>query len=178
MKNLILRWSKKKYGEKKRIIALIPAGLLFLIVIPIILVKFSLFIDAYLHLPSFMPKPINFIVAVFLIISGLSFSAWSILVQFKIGKGTPIPLMPTRRLIVEGPYAYCRNPMTLGIILYYLGISVWITSSSSIVLTMLFTASILTYVKLVEEKELKARFGQEYIEYKKKTPFLIPRKKK
>jgi len=28
--------------------------------------------------------------------------------------------------------------------------------------------------KLIEEKELVARFGQEYIEYKSKTPFIIP----
>jgi len=32
-----------------------------------------------------------------------------------------------------------------------------------------------TYIKLVEEKELEARFGEEYREYKRKTPFLIPK---
>jgi len=32
-----------------------------------------------------------------------------------------------------------------------------------------------TYIKLVEEKEREARFGGEYKEYKRKTPFLIPK---
>jgi len=34
---------------------------------------------------------------------------------------------------------------------------------------------ILIYIKLFEEKELEERFGPEYLEYKRKTPFLIPR---
>jgi len=43
---------------------------------------------------------------------------------------------------------------------------------------VLFTALIIAYVKLVEEKELEARFGEKYIRYKKKTPFLIPKRRK
>ncbi len=31
------------------------------------------------------------------------------------------------------------------------------------------------YIKLVEEKELELRFEKEYVEYKEKTPYLIPR---
>jgi protein-S-isoprenylcysteine O-methyltransferase Ste14 len=31
------------------------------------------------------------------------------------------------------------------------------------------------YIKFIEEKELEARFGQEYSEYKKRTPFFIPK---
>jgi protein-S-isoprenylcysteine O-methyltransferase Ste14 len=31
------------------------------------------------------------------------------------------------------------------------------------------------YNKLVEEKELLLRFGKQYEEYKRKTPFLIPK---
>jgi protein-S-isoprenylcysteine O-methyltransferase Ste14 len=33
---------------------------------------------------------------------------------------------------------------------------------------------VLIYIKLIEEKELEERFGSEYVEYKKRTPFLIP----
>jgi len=178
MKSAILNWSERRYSKGQRIIALIPACLLFLIGIPFALVILSPFIDAYLRLPKFVLEPLNIIVALFLIISGLSLSAWSVWVQFKIGEGTPIPMMPAQKLVIDGPYAYCRNPMTLGMIIFYLGISVWIGSLSSIGLTVLFTALIIAYVKLVEEKELEARFGEEYIRYKKKTPFLIPKRRK
>jgi protein-S-isoprenylcysteine O-methyltransferase Ste14 len=36
----------------------------------------------------------------------------------------------------------------------------------------------LIYIKLIEEWELQERFGYEYLEYKKRTPFLIPRLRK
>jgi len=87
-------------------------------------------------------------------------------------------MMPTRRLVVEGPYNYCRNPMTLGVIIFYFGIDFLIGSLSSFGLTVLFMALILAYIKLVEEKELGARFGQEYIEYKRKSSILDSKIKK
>ena len=34
------------------------------------------------------------------------------------------------------------------------------------------------YIRLVEEKKLEKRFGKKYLEYKRKTPFIIPRIKK
>ena len=178
MKNKILKWSMKKYSEKQRVIILIPAGMLFLVGIPLVLIILSPIIDTCLALPRFILKPLNLIIVLFFIIPGLAFSAWSVWIQFKIGKGTPIPMMPTRRLLIEGPYTYCRNPMTLGIIIFYFGIGIWIGSLSSIGLTILFIALIITYIKLVEEKELEARFGQEYVEYKKRTPFLIPKRRR
>jgi len=40
---------------------------------------------------------------------------------------------------------------------------------------LIYPVGILIYIKLIEEKELEGRFGSEYAEYKKRTPFLIPR---
>jgi len=51
--------------------------------------------------------------------------------------------MPARRLVTEGSYAYCRNPMTLGVTAYYLGVSIWIGSPFSIGLTALSAALII-----------------------------------
>jgi protein-S-isoprenylcysteine O-methyltransferase Ste14 len=33
---------------------------------------------------------------------------------------------------------------------------------------------LIAYIKLIEEKELELRFGKEYLDYKKDTPFIIP----
>jgi protein-S-isoprenylcysteine O-methyltransferase Ste14 len=33
----------------------------------------------------------------------------------------------------------------------------------------------LAYLKLVEERELEARFGEDYLAYKRSTPFIVPR---
>jgi protein-S-isoprenylcysteine O-methyltransferase Ste14 len=108
------------------------------------------------------------------IVIGWLFANWTIRVQFSTGKGTPIPLMPTQKLVVKGPYTYCRNPMTLGTAFFYLGIAAWLGSVSAVGIGLVYPVGILIYVKLVEERELEERFGSEYSEYKKRTPFLIP----
>lgn len=35
-----------------------------------------------------------------------------------------------------------------------------------------FTVILVIYLKLVEERELEARFGNDYLEYKSRTPFI------
>jgi protein-S-isoprenylcysteine O-methyltransferase Ste14 len=83
-------------------------------------------------------------------------------------------MLPTKKLLIVGPFKYCRNPMTLGTIIAYVGISILIGSLSSLIVVVIFAATLIGYLKLIEEKELEMRFGSEYIEYKNKTPFIIP----
>ncbi len=107
-----------------------------------------------------------------LVIVGWSFAAWSVYVQYEIGKGTPVPVVPTKRLITSGPYKYCRNPMVFGTLLFYVGLSVIFNAVSAILMLVpLISIPILIFIKLVEEKELEIRFGQDYLEYKERTPF-------
>ncbi len=173
-----IEWAKKEYSKKQKIIAYIPAGVVFLILIPLTLIIVLPSLDMHLGLSKFISEPFSLIIAPFFLVPGFLFSAWSVLVQFRIGKGTPIPMIPTKKLIVQGPYAYCRNPMGLGTSIFYLGFGILTGSISSIGFTILFTSVLLIYYKFVEEKELEARFGNEYIEYKKRTPFLIPWRRK
>jgi protein-S-isoprenylcysteine O-methyltransferase Ste14 len=77
--------------------------------------------------------------------------------------------------VVQPPFTYCRNPMTLGTILGYGGIAVWLGSVSAVGIVAAVGALLLVYVRTVEEKELEARFGPAYQEYKRTTPFLLPR---
>jgi len=64
--------------------------------------------------------------------------------------------------------------MTLGTAIFYLGVAIWLGSFSAIGLGLVYPVGILIYIKVIEEKELEDRFGSEYLEYKKRTPFLIP----
>jgi len=64
--------------------------------------------------------------------------------------------------------------MALGTTIFYLGIAIWLGSISALGLGLVYSVGILIYIKLLEEKELEERFGSEYLEYKKRTPFLIP----
>ncbi|MEM3586244.1 MAG: isoprenylcysteine carboxylmethyltransferase family protein [Candidatus Jordarchaeaceae archaeon] len=81
----------------------------------------------------------------------------------------------TRRLVVDGAYKYTRNPMMFGYLLILVGLgflfnSLFLTFGA----TSIFTVGLVTVIKLWEEKNLERRFGEAYVEYKKKVSFLIP----
>ena len=169
-------WAKREQSGGKQVITLILAGLLIVVTVPFLVVVGSLAIDRWLRLPDFYLGAINSIAGLILAALGLGLGLWSIQVQISIGRGTPVPMMPTRKLVVQPPFTYCRNPMTLGTILAYLGICVWIGSISALVIVLVLAALLILYIKRLEEKELEARFGEEYLVYKRRTPFMLPRR--
>ena len=107
-----------------------------------------------------------------LTIGGFALVGWSVRVQYVLGEGTPAPKVATQRLVTQGPYAYSRNPMTLGALLLYLGIGFWIGSGVVVLLTLIVFSALLTFIYIHETRELSDRFGDEYLDYKKQTPFL------
>lgn len=125
-------WAKHEYSKKQRIIAVICGGIVFWIIIPIIILIASSYIDRWFHLPRFRHGFMNALAGLPLIILGWLFANWTVKVQFALGRGTPIPLIATQKLVVKGPYAFCRNPMTLGTAAYYVGIAFWIGSLSAL----------------------------------------------
>jgi protein-S-isoprenylcysteine O-methyltransferase Ste14 len=173
-----IKWAKRPSSLKQQLILLGFAGILFLIIIPYLLIVSSAALDNWLNLPKLEFGWINLVVGAVLVIGGFSLGFWSVETQMSIGGGTPVPVMPTHRLIATGPFTYCRNPMTLGTFLGYLGVSVWLGSISAIVIILLLTTLLLLYVKFIEERELEARFGAEYLEYKQNTPFILPRRRR
>jgi protein-S-isoprenylcysteine O-methyltransferase Ste14 len=168
------KWAQHEYSRKQRLIAVILGGFIFWIVIPFFIIVGSSYIDPWLHLPKFYYRKTNPVIGLLLIIVGWLFANWTVKVQFSLGKGTPLPFMATQKLIVKKPYDYCRNPITLGTALFYVGVAIWLGSISAVGLGLVYPVGMLIYIKLIEEKELQERFGYEYLEYKGRTPFLIP----
>ncbi|OGN90472.1 MAG: hypothetical protein A2Y88_03005 [Chloroflexi bacterium RBG_13_48_10] len=167
-------WARQEYSPRQRLITLGLAGILFILILPFLLVVCSSAIDHWLNLPRFSAGEINPIIGLLLAFGGISLGLWSIQAQMTIGNGTPVPIMPTQKLVVKAPFAFCRNPMTLGTFIAYAGISVWIGSISAMAIVVILTIILLLYIKYIEEKELEARFGLEYLEYKQRTPFILP----
>ncbi|MEN8242300.1 MAG: isoprenylcysteine carboxylmethyltransferase family protein [Chloroflexota bacterium] len=132
------------------------------------------FLDPWLGFQTFLNPAARILLGGLLIVPGMIFLLWSIKAQREIGKGTPMPLQATQKLVVQKPYLYSRNPLFFGLINLFFGISILLGSISSVLIVLLFTVVILLYVKLIEEKELEKRFGDEYLAYKQNTPFLIP----
>jgi protein-S-isoprenylcysteine O-methyltransferase Ste14 len=171
----LTRLTQRQHGEGQRLTALLVGQVLFWIGFPVFIVAGSFYIDSWLHLLRFVYGPANPIVALLLMVPGGLFAEWAVYVQFSLGRGTPLPVVATRRLIIERPYTYCRNPMALGTTMVYLGVAIWVGSPSAIALASIYPSVIVIYTKLFEEKELEKRFGSEYLQYKKRTPFVIPR---
>lgn len=65
--------------------------------------------------------------------------------------------------------------MAFGVILYYLGFGLATGSVSVLAFASLFAGGLVVYVKTAEETELERRFGEKYVEYKRRTPFLVPK---
>ncbi len=178
MKNKVLailaNWSIKKNSTQYKIISLIIGAIIFLMVFPVTFLQIGRVIEKsiIIHWNAWY----EIIITIVTIPLGLSILFWTVFTQWVVGEGTPAPNAPTQKLILVGPYRYCRNPIELGAIIYYLGFGTYFAS-----LTNGFVCCVLgliigsLYHKFIEEKELELRFGNEYIEYKKTTPFLFPR---
>ena len=169
-----LYWAQKDYSPKQRLTLVIPAVIFFCVFLPVLFISASITADLSLQLPRFQWGYWNGLIGFVLIAVGAWLGLWTVRIQFVLGHGTPSPFMPTQQLIVTGPYRFCRNPMILGVFTAYVGLAFWAASLSGITMSLIFITAASTYIKLVEEKELEARFGSDYVTYKKSVPFIIP----
>lgn len=91
------------------------------------------------------------------------------------GEGTLAPWDPPQKLVVRGPYRYVRNPMISGVIFILLGEALVLLSMSHFWWALIFLAINAMYIPLLEEPQLKGRFGDQYIDYCRHVPRLLPR---
>ena len=91
------------------------------------------------------------------------------------GRGTLAPWDPPRQLVVSGLYRYVRNPMISGVFFMILGEGLLLLSYPHLRWALLFFVINAIYIPLVEEPQLLRRFGEDYREYSRHVPRLIPR---
>ncbi len=79
------------------------------------------------------------------------------------------------KLVTEGIYSVCRNPMYLGNLLLLLGFGIF--ANSVLYLAIMFPIFGLIYLGIIKAEEafLTNEFGDEYVAYKKKTFAIIPK---
>lgn len=176
------RWAQAIYnvvtGDKRRRIILTPIAAIIFFGIITLFVFCSFWVDRWLNLPHLPEAWWRYALAAIIFFAGLLIAGWTV-TRFFSTRGTPVPTSPPPRLITSGLYAYVRNPMAFGALLVLEGLGFFFGSLSLIIffapLPILLYA---LFIKAVEERELEIRFGQEYLEYKKKVPMFIPRPRK
>lgn len=90
------------------------------------------------------------------------------------GYGLPAFLL-SEKLADRSIYAFTRNPMSLGLHLICIALALLVGSTFFTLGSLVVVVpSHLVCLKYFEERELEARFGHPYIEYKQQVPFLIP----
>ena len=96
---------------------------------------------------------------------GTAIALWCVVTFVFIGKGTPAPFDPPRKLVIRGPYQFVRNPMYIGAAMTLAGAALFYESLSIFNYTGLFFFITHLFVVLYEEPTLRRTFGDEYEAY-------------
>jgi protein-S-isoprenylcysteine O-methyltransferase Ste14 len=97
--------------------------------------------------------------------AGAAVALWCIFTFATIGRGTPAPFDPPRRLVIRGPYRFVRNPMYIGAGLALASAALFYESLPLLGYAGLFFLATHVFVVGYEEPTLRRTFGQEYEAY-------------
>lgn len=99
-----------------------------------------------------------------LIIAGLLIRIWA--------NGYAIKLT---KLTISGPYAFVRHPLYLGTMLLVIGFNIVLRINYAAAFFVIILISGIYYKTIAkEEKMLIEKFGEVYIDYKKRVPAIVP----
>lgn len=108
-------------------------------------------------------------------LAGAILALWCILAFVVLGKGTPAPFDPPRRLVVRGPYRLVRNPMYIGAGLALGGAAILYRSPAVAGYLIAFIAATNAFVLLYEEPTLTRLYGAQYAAYRAAVRRWLPR---
>jgi len=80
----------------------------------------------------------------------------------------------TEPLVIKGPYRYVRHPLYSDVVLLLLGWWLLFDYTFLLISTLLLLLWFSCVVTQFEERELKALFGNDYQEYARRVPRIIP----
>ncbi len=121
----------------------------------------SLYWHLFVHLRSVIPLPMRIFFSIMLFL--ISF------VLIKDGRRALLKKGEVQMVLTDGMFRISRHPLYLGVLIFYLALSVLTVS----VLTFLLLAFIFIYYDFLaryEEKYLYLKFGKTYLTYWKQTP--------
>lgn len=122
------------------------------------------------------PRVAGLVAGALALLLGISLMTLTIRLFARVGEGTLAPWDPTRKLVVEGVYRHVRNPMISGVCSNLLGEALLFASRDLLAWAAFFFALNALFIPLLEEPDLRRRFGADYDEYRRHVPRWIPRR--
>ncbi|MBI4470113.1 MAG: isoprenylcysteine carboxylmethyltransferase family protein [Acidobacteria bacterium] len=111
-----------------------------------------------------------------LVALGGGLALWCILTFALVGRGTPAPFDPPRRLVMRGPYQLIRNPMYVGAGIALGGAALFYRSLPMLGYALLFFLITHLFVVWYEEPTLRRTFGPDYDAYCQRVRRWCPRR--
>jgi protein-S-isoprenylcysteine O-methyltransferase Ste14 len=99
-------------------------------------------------------------------ILGIASAVWGRITLVRAGTNVS-PLKPTTAIVTGGPYRFTRNPLYVGIISFFVGLSLVIGTWWGLVVLVPAVLVLHNGVVLREEAYLERKFGLPYLEYKR-----------
>ena len=150
--------------ELKSILLLIFVVLTQMVILPWIMIEYN----DDLGLPTFKISILQYF-GILLIILGFVIIGYCKRIFRIVGKGTPVPIEPPKEFVACGLYKFARNPMYISYVVIYIGLFFISGSLLMFIFTLLCIPLIHFAVVHFEEPSLEKRFGDTYLEYKKKV---------
>jgi len=104
-----------------------------------------------------------------IVVVGATIALWCVFTFVFVGRGTPAPFDPPRRLVVRGPYRVVRNPMYIGAVLALAGAALFYGSLPLLAYTGVFLLITHVFVVWYEEPTLARAFGEDYAAYRRQV---------
>ena len=135
------------------------------IVIPLVVLAWELLLNH--GAPRFQPW--------FLSLMAWGYLQYKLVGRYRIGLGGGGPGMKTmpERLVTGGPYAYTRNPMYLGHLIFLAGLALTLRSELAAVIAL--ASAVFFHVRVRrDEQRLRDFFGEPYAQYCARVKRWIP----
>jgi protein-S-isoprenylcysteine O-methyltransferase Ste14 len=163
-----------------KIMLIVPSSVFFFILVPLASLYVGIRVDVLSGLPALEQGKGGTFVASSLLLVGAYFVLGSIQVLLVEGGGVPLgdvlPSGQSTDLVMSGVYRLTRNPMLFGYLLCLMAQGILLKSmTTAFIIPIIFIFLWSVWLKKREEPGLEARFGETYREYRRRTPFLVPR---
>jgi protein-S-isoprenylcysteine O-methyltransferase Ste14 len=99
---------------------------------------------------------------------------WAAVFSLGASFSTNVAIHATQRLRVTGLFRWVRHPSYAGMLIIFMAVGLYERNWLSLSVLMIFPTAALLYRIHVEERALIEAFGDDYIEYQRRTRRLIP----